>query len=100
MSSGTALDRQEMLAWLRARCTAQQVPLILRDAAVVDQVAVLLGSPEPHPGRGRGSVTPDRIDSCHLEAGRVTRRGNHDLVQYGAEDGLPAIQTQALPRVA
>lgn len=100
MSSGTALDRDAMLAWLRACCTAQQVPLILRDAAVVDQVAVLFGSPEPHPRYGRGSVTPDRIDPCHVEAGGVTRRGNHDLVQYGPEDGLPPIQTQALPRVA
>lgn len=98
MSGAPAFDREQMLAWLHASCTAQQVPRVIRDAAVVGQLVILLGG-DTGP-RGRSSVAPDRVDPRQLEAARATAGGDHDLIEYGAHDGLATIQTQPLPRVA
>lgn len=97
--SGYPLD--VLLDWLRASCEAQGVPVSVRDARVVADVAVLLGvsSPEgreagagarvrvsarpPSLGPGVGSQPPDGLDPGGIEASPTGGFCDHDVVEHG-----------------
>lgn len=48
------LDPETIMEWLQASCAAQGVPVVIRDHAVISQVATLLGNVDTHP-----ACTPD-----------------------------------------
>lgn len=90
-----------LLDWLRASCEAQGVPVTVRDAQVVANVAVLLGvsSPQergagagarvrvrPRPqstGLGGGSEAPDGTDPGRIEPASTRRFCDDDMVDNG-----------------
>lgn len=97
--SGYPLD--VLLDWLRASCEAQGVPVAVRDARVVANVAVLLGvsSPQergagagarvrvsarpPAMGQDCGSQSPDGPDPGGIEPTSTGRFCDDDVIQHG-----------------
>lgn len=66
--------------WLRASCEGQGVPVAVRDAQVVANVAVLLGVSSP---QGRGSEAPDGTYPGRIEPVSGRRFSDDDVVQHG-----------------
>ena len=87
--------------WLRTSCEAQGVPVVVRDARVVANVAVLLGVSSPRErgadagarlrvrarspslGLGGGSEAPDGAYPAGVEPVSGRRFGDDDVVQDG-----------------
>lgn len=87
--------------WLRTSCEAQGVPVAVRDAQVVANVAVLLGVSSPRErgadagarlrvrarpqslGQGGGSEAPDGAYPGGIEPVSGRRFGDDDVVQDG-----------------
>lgn len=97
--SRASLDQDALLDWLQASCAAQGVPLVLRDAAVVAQVATLLGRPPAGARRAR-SIAPERLDPVEVEAGSLLAGSNDRVVEHGPDDCLPAVDAQVGPLAA
>ena len=97
--SGYPLD--VLLGWLRASCEAQGVPVAVRDARVVANVAVLLGvsslegrgagagprvrvsARPPSIGQDVGSQAPDGPDPGGIEATSTGRFCDDDMIENG-----------------
>ncbi len=67
------LDPEAIMEWLQASCAAQGVPVVIRDHAVISQVAALLGHAETCTGAtvdkqaGGGNINSQASDSpCHV----------------------------------
>ena len=94
-------------AWLEASCAAQGVPVVVTDAVVLSQVAVLVS------GRGgRRTRQAQRAPVPHLPrseppvglyAGRVQAActgsawGDDGMLQEGGDDGMLTVQVQVRP---
>ena len=90
-----------LLDWLRASCEAQGVPVVVRDAQVVANVAMLLGVSSPRERgadagarlrvrarpqslrQGGGSEAPDGAYPGGIEPVSGRRFGDDDVVQDG-----------------
>jgi len=90
-----------LLVWLRASCEAQGVPVAVRDAQVVANVAVLLGVSSPRErgadagarlrvrarspslGLGGGSEAPDGTNPGGIEAAPARRFCDDDVIEHG-----------------
>jgi len=83
--------------WLRTSCEAQGVPVVVRDARVVANVAVLLGVSSPQErgagvrvrarpqsmGLGGGSEAPDGTNPGGIEAASARRFCDDDVIEHG-----------------
>ena len=87
--------------WLRTSCEAQGVPVAVRDAQVVANVAVLLGVSSPQEqgagagarvrvrarpqstGLGGGSEAPDGTNPGGIEAAPARRFCDDDVIEHG-----------------
>lgn len=90
MADGSRRDAAR--AWVEASCASQGLPLRVADAAILAQVAGLLGA-GPGPGRvapGRtapGSGPPDGREAAGVEAVVAASGGcDGDVVEHGGDD--------------
>lgn len=94
-------------AWLEASCIAQGVPVVVTDAAVLSQIAVLVSgrggrrtrqaqrAPVPHPP---GSEPPVGLHAGRVQAARTRSAGEDDsLLQESGNDGVLTVQVQVGP---
>lgn len=105
-AAGYGLPPASVTAWLRASCERQGVPVLVRDPAVLAQVAALLGRhpvsrPRTEPNRrasrdrSQPPLGPDTVD-VHGSGPRAP--GSDDgVIEDGLHDGLPAVQPEGLP---
>lgn len=110
MSGESGFDRTALLAWLKASCTSQGVPLLVRDPGTIAQVATLLGRTAPPRGRAAPIRTPRRTQysepPLRLHAVDVQRAGtggapgDDGVVEHGLDDGLPPVESNRLPFAA
>jgi hypothetical protein len=105
MSARVAVEA--VRAWLEASCIAQGVPVVVTDAAVLSQVAVLVSgrggrrtrqaqrAPVPHPPR---SEPPVGLHAGRVQAARTWSAGGDDgILQQGGDDGVLTVQIQVGP---
>jgi len=94
-------------AWLEASCIAQGVPVVVTDAVVLSQVAVLVSgrggrrtrqaqrAPVPHTP---GSEPPVGLHAGRVQAARTGSPGGDDgILQEGGDDGVLTVQVQVGP---
>lgn len=93
-------------AWLEASCAAQGVPFVVTDALVLARVAVLVSGAAGAPARRASaedapaarSQPPDGLDSLDVQRPRSrSARGDHDVLDQGADDGGLAVKVQRPP---
>lgn len=94
-------------AWLEASCVAQGVPVVVTDAVVLSQVAVLVSgrggrrtrqaqrAPVPHTP---GSEPPVWLHAGRVQAARTGSAGGDDgVLQERGDDGVLTVQVQVGP---
>ena len=84
----------DVAAWVAASCEAQGVPVKVTDVRVVARVAVLFGAP------AAASEPPDRLHPGGVEGVAAGTAGDHRVVEDRGDDGMTAVETEALPVVS
>lgn len=104
---GTRVQVEAVRAWLEASCVAQGVPVVVTDAVVLSQVAVLVSgrggrrtrqaqrAPVPHPP---GSEPPVGLHAGRVQTARTGSAGGDDgVLQERGDDGVLTVQVQVGP---